>query len=584
MAVTWAEPWQSPQAKAHRSANGGPQRSGRKEVQQAVGTSKAKAPNLVLREIREKQRRESREEFAAAIVKTGRQLGDKQLGCDARQIARWEDGDTDCPRPAYQRALEALTGRPFDQLGFRPRGESAVSAPAKPNQLPTADIDSADGSTAIAGQRLTTDPAIGAALEWLDQHANWPAGAARRRVRMALGRLDASALEDLRQQRGSVSREQIARALASYYKPAAPYGFYTARHADHAITTSVLTRPEWIDLALPLGCGLDSLKFDPTPQSFHTALPALAVSAAARRLAEIVISAAKMVNARLYRLRYVDVSDHGLSGSVGLARFADYALTLDLLEGELVDAIASGAVIAPELLPLRGHYLADMETLLGFASRLCVGGPLALLAIARDGQGRAARQPDYILLVQERSATVLNSARRLAVIPKAFHEPLVDLAADAQILATIEREMEEELFGRAEVDSTLGGPRQADPMHLTRLTPPMRWLAEHPEAWRTECTAFGVNAVSGNYELASVIVIDDPCWWDEYGGLIQANWESEGLLRYSSLDHDQLAALIHDPAWSNEGVFAFCQALRRLRQTGEDRVNLPKIDLEETSG
>ena len=92
---------------------------------------RAKAPNLVLRRIREVERRETREEFAAAVVIAGRQLGDDHLGCDARLVARWEDGDVGCPRPAYQRALEALTGHPFAELGFRQRNAIELPSPCE---------------------------------------------------------------------------------------------------------------------------------------------------------------------------------------------------------------------------------------------------------------------------------------------------------------------------------------------------------------------------------------------------------------------------------------------------------------------
>jgi hypothetical protein len=76
-----------------------------------------------------------------------------------------------------------------------------------------------------------------------------------------------------------------------------------------------------------------------------------------------------------------------------------------------------------------------------------------------------------------------------------------------------------------------------------------------------------------------LIVIDDETWWDRFGGSIQANWETEGLRRYSSLDQEILAELINDPAWSNEGLFAFLQGLRRLGEIGGQRVNLPSIGL-----
>ena len=96
-----------------------------------VGANRAKAPNLVIRRIREVERRETREEFATAVVNAGLQLGERHLGCDARLVARWEDGDVECPRPAYQRALEVLTGRRFDQLGFRQRNAMELPSPSE---------------------------------------------------------------------------------------------------------------------------------------------------------------------------------------------------------------------------------------------------------------------------------------------------------------------------------------------------------------------------------------------------------------------------------------------------------------------
>ena len=69
--------------------------------------------------------------------------------------------------------------------------------------------------------------------------------------------------------------------------------------------------------------------------------------------------------------------------------------------------------------------------------------------------------------------------------------------------------MEEELFGREDVDSVFGDSRQADPMHRSRLSAPMSRLADHldDDSWRMECTGFGFNLVTGNYEVASLIVV-----------------------------------------------------------------------------
>jgi hypothetical protein len=160
-----------------------------------------------------------------------------------------------------------------------------------------------------------------------------------------------------------------------------------------------------------------------------------------------------------------------------------------------------------------------------------------------------------------------------------FHGPLVDYAEDAQIYRSIEREMEEELFSRADVDSVLGDQRRAGPCIAAGC--PNRWAGSatlHDNSWRMECTGFGFNLLTGNYEFASLIVVYDESWWDAYGGHIEANWESTGLRRYSTLDRDAIIALILDSAWSNEGLFALLQGLRRLAEIGGDRTDLPDID------
>jgi hypothetical protein len=295
---------------------------------------------------------------------------------------------------------------------------------------------------------------------------------------------------------------------------------------------------------------------------------------AVERLAEAVILEVRVANAPLYRLLDVDVSRDAIVASVGLAPFAEYALTMDLLEGELIDATG---VNDGRALPLRDRYLPDLGSVLDFGGRLCAGGVLGLCAIARPADPYRG-DADYALLVQERSDQVLNAARRLAVIPKGFHQPLKDARADARIGATLLREMEEELFGRADVDSTAGNSRIAAPMHPSRLSEPLRWLLADESRMRMECTGFGVNLVSGNYEFASLVVIEDDEFWTRYGGEVEANWESAGLRLYSSLDRQLINQLIVDETWSNEGLFAFLQGLQRLREVGGRRVDLPAVE------
>ncbi|MDX3025372.1 hypothetical protein [Streptomyces acidiscabies] len=75
-------------------------------------------PNTVLRQVREDEFQMSRMEFAAAVRKTGEGMGES-VGCLARLVAAWEDGEVGCPRGVYRRILTRMTGRTMAGLGFR---------------------------------------------------------------------------------------------------------------------------------------------------------------------------------------------------------------------------------------------------------------------------------------------------------------------------------------------------------------------------------------------------------------------------------------------------------------------------------
>jgi hypothetical protein len=443
----------------------------------------------------------------------------------------------------------------------------------------TADSRRPDPSSAAA-RRLGVDPNISAALDWLDGHAGWEPGSSRREVAALLARLDVRELRSRGVRRGRVDRRRVAHAMHEYYGGSAgSHGRYSARFADDEVETSVLTCPEWLDLECPLVAAHDRLTMSRGAADVDLVLDDEAAQRAVQRIAEVLVTGARLIDMPLYRLLEIKVSKGMIAGSVGITRFVEYAVTMDLLEGELLDALAADAALQPGALPLRDRYLPDVASVIDVGNRLCAGGTLALCAIARPAslyRGEA----DYLLLVQERSGHVLNAARRLAVIPKAFHQPMTDFRTDTQIGATLRREMEEELFGREETDNTVADQRLAGPMHPSRMTEPMRWLMGDPNRLRMECTGFGLNLVSGNLEFPGLIVVEDEEFWDHYGGQVEANWESEGLSQYSSLDREGLAELVHDVAWSNEGLFALLQGIRRLREIGGDRVDLPEIEWE----
>ncbi|MFI5586341.1 transcriptional regulator [Amycolatopsis sp. NPDC051758] len=453
-------------------------------------------------------------------------------------------------------ALERAT--PAERVRF---ADLVGHTPAKPNP---------------ADERLAADPHIGAALDWLDRHAHWAPGTARRAVAERVASVDVRDLHDRGTRRSWVSRHDIAAALAAYYRHQhGDHGPYTARCGELTVHTSVLTCDDWLDLECELRPPFDGLRVPSAQPEPDLNLDDHAAGRAVQRLAETLSMNTRLTDSPIYRLLSTDIREHQLGGTFGVSQFVHYALTVDLLEGELVDAVAAGSTA----MPLRDRYLPDLRSVLEVGDRLCAGGVLALTAIARPADPYRG-EADYLLLVQERSGHVLNAARRLAVIPKGFHQPLSDVRRDAQVGLTLRREMEEELFGRPDIDNTLSDVPAADLLHPARLTEPMRWLMEQPGRLRMECTGFGLNLVSGNYEFASLIVINDEEFWTRYGGMVEANWESSSLRQYSTTDGDLITELLGDVAWSNEGLFAMTQGLRRLAEIGGERVKLPAIEWE----
>ena len=547
-----------------------------------------------------KERRQTLEEFveyAEVFAREHKESGTLSLRHLQRLVAgRSAKGQPlGTPRPATVRLLESIFDRSIDELLAPPeQSNPADDRTAGSREGPWPSGRKTENETmpyfgqpepgrqvwrsdSLAGHSHGHRLDLSTFFGWLDEQAGWIPDTARRRVITRLAKTSLRELIDQRNQCTRVTRSQIASALSEYYDDyTEEIGTYRAYWKGLDILTSIVARSAWLDLACPLATGSDRLALADSDPGSMVILDDLRARYAVRRLAEASALNVRITNAPIYRLLDVEVRPGTISGTVGMSPFAEYALTMDLLEGELVEAIAARSATQHGSLPLRDRYLSDLGSVLNISGRLCAGGVPALCAIARPHDSYRGKA-DYALLIQQRSAHVLNATQRLAVIPKGFHEPLTDYRADAQIGATLRRELEEELFGRIEVDSTLGERRAAAPMHPDRLSDPMRWLMDEPGRLRMECTGFGLNLVSGNYEFASLIVIEDEEFWKRYGGHVEANWEATGLRLYSSLDHQLLSELIIDESWSNEGLFALLQGLRRLREVGGDRVNLPNL-------
>lgn len=497
----------------------------------------------------------TREQVIELLTQRARSMELRDFSLSLRQLDRWFAGELATqPRPSVCRVIEAEFGHPVEALlgpetGLGIHDHDRASLNHVNRQLRTVHFVSwlADNSEVEFRQLYE------AVAKMADKVASRPAAAR------------ASADHS----RATLSRARIAQAVHEYYgNPGS--GFYNATIGDEfVISLSVWTQSPWIGLDLPLDAAHQAFGLSRYRDATVAITPAV-LQAAVSRLAEVEVAETVMLDNPLYRLLDVEIDARHIGGTFGITRFAAYAMTADLLEIELIDSLAAEDRPHPDL-PIRDLYLPTIESAIEFDNRICAGGPACLLAIARAD--------DYLVVVQERSDRVINVAGRLAVIPKAFHQPLGE-AQEVALSTTIERELEEELFGREEVDQVSTKTSQlAAPGHPSTMSEPMRWLLDHRNSYELSGTSFGINMLSGNYELGCLAIVDDPTWWERFGGRVQANWETMRLNCYSSRDHEGLAQLINDPRWSNEGLFAFLEGLRALAERNKSKVAVPEIEL-----
>ncbi|MFC0602292.1 hypothetical protein [Streptomyces palmae] len=124
-----------------------------------------KTPNAQLRAAREDRFQMSRQEFAELVVETGQEMGEP-VGCTARLVAAWEDGEVRMPRAVYRRILTQLTGHTMAELGFR-----SGSAPAPPAVPTITAANRPEAQEPAAGRRASLADSAGACLSLIPSRA-----------------------------------------------------------------------------------------------------------------------------------------------------------------------------------------------------------------------------------------------------------------------------------------------------------------------------------------------------------------------------------------------------------------------------
>jgi hypothetical protein len=179
--------------------------------------------------------------------------------------------------------------------------------------------------------------------------------------------------------RRRITRAHIASALIAYYRNGFLGGdkatFYGASVGGVPLTLSVLIQPGWSGRAIELGSDQEQFRLaNPGVAALTDSLEGVGLEAALIRLANVEVSNTVFINNPMYRLLDIDITQRRLEAMVALADFVDYALTMDLLESELVNALAmSGRQVAADtdlagVLPLRDSYLPTAASALALVS------------------------------------------------------------------------------------------------------------------------------------------------------------------------------------------------------------------------
>ena len=207
---------------------------------------------------------------AAALRRASRMTNEgfaDRLGTAMRTVAKWNAEPAMVPTLEMQRALDTLLTQSSDDVRAR---FFLLLAEQGPGPEP---------ATVAAESRLTVDRNIAAATDWLDRATRWPAGTARTRAAARWDEADLRSLQDRGRRRNRVPQREIAEALCAYYGRSDKYRPYSARTESGSLATSIMTRPDWLDLRLPLGTELDGLRFTPVAEK----VPEIDSTAAAAR-------------------------------------------------------------------------------------------------------------------------------------------------------------------------------------------------------------------------------------------------------------------------------------------------------------
>ncbi len=257
-----------------------------------------------------------------------------------------------------------------------------------------------------------------------------------------------------------------------------------------------------------------------------------------------------------YSLNAVNDNNYEFRGVRFLAYRATIASILDELGLVLLDkGLDTIRRQGYDLLPKRVLWLGSLNDLLSVHKRICLGGANVLFAIRTS-------ENCTVLIIQRRSRYVSDEPGSISVVPKFFHESLIDPWDEVDIKYSFYREVYEELFSGEDKPRKT---RYISPTFYLDLCEPVRELYEsnYLELFPTSCAW---DLLRGNYHFAYTAYVRDPDWWQRHKNKIRVNWEVdnsvEPVVRLSN--GKLLSTLIDRQDWAPEAYYSFIEGLRAL--------------------
>lgn len=377
------------------------------------------------------------------------------------------------------------------------------------------------------------------------------------------------------EQRTWCNNKMVSAAISSYYgleDRVLGLKRYAIRIAGKELTTPTYTRSDFLDINKPPLKILTGIATDRPKENID--IPPISRDYVPEALARFLKRQIVLDNNPLYRLMHVEGDPKIRSLLFSESQFYPYRFTAGLMFDELNDALIKGEGRVKSGLPIRKTILPDLASFLNFRSRICAGGIGVVFALARKKE--EDHEEDYGIPIQMRSGKVSDSQGTYAVIPKALHQHHRKFEDEANLHWTVFRELFEELFKGAEVM----GSTSARLMHAwymrTKEYPALSYFNQPNSDYKCEVTGFGFNAITGEYNFAVLLTVNDTEYWDTYGSGMEGNWEAKGCEMISTKDEKRICEILQSN-WSAESIFFFIEGLLRLKKLNPARVSLPKI-------